>query len=38
MTLHMRPLTADEQTKIERLTHAQTVPVRRAIPLFQLVG
>ena len=30
MTLHMRPLTDDEQTKIERLTHAQTVPVRLA--------
>lgn len=30
MTLHMRPLTDDEQTKIERLTHAQTAPVRLA--------
>jgi transposase len=30
MTLHVRPLTDDERTKIERLTHAQTVPVRLA--------
>lgn len=28
MTLQMRPLTDDEQTKIERLTHAQSAPVR----------
>jgi transposase len=30
MTLHVRPLTDDERTKIERLTHAQTAPVRLA--------
>lgn len=30
MTLHMRLLTDDERTKIERLTHAQTAPVRLA--------
>jgi transposase len=30
MTLHVRPLTEEERTKIERLTHAQTVPVRLA--------
>jgi transposase len=30
MTLHARPLSEDEQAKIERLTHAQTVPVRLA--------
>ena len=30
MALHMRPLTDDERTKIERLTHAQTAPVRLA--------
>jgi transposase len=28
--LHVRPLTDDERTKIERLSHAQTVPVRLA--------
>jgi transposase len=30
MTLHLRPLTDDEQTKLERITHAQTAPVRLA--------
>lgn len=30
MTLHLRPLTEDERSKIERLTHAQTAPVRLA--------
>ena len=30
MTLHVRSLTDDEWTKIERLTHAQTAPVRLA--------
>src|SRR5215471_7837813 len=30
MTLHVRPLTDNEQAKIERLTHAQTAPVRLA--------
>jgi transposase len=30
MTLHLRPLADDERTKIERLTHAQTAPVRLA--------
>jgi transposase len=30
MTLHVRPISDDEQKKIERLTHAQTVPVRLA--------
>src|SRR5215831_12318443 len=30
MTLHVRPLADDEQTKIERLIHAQTAPVRLA--------
>jgi transposase len=30
MTLHVQLLTDDERTKIERLTHAQTVPVRLA--------
>jgi transposase len=30
MTLHVRPLTDDERTKLERLTHAQTAPVRLA--------
>lgn len=30
MTLHVRPLTDDERTKIERLTHAQTAPMRLA--------
>lgn len=30
MALHLRPLRDDEQAKIERLTHAQTAPVRLA--------
>jgi transposase len=30
MTLHVRSLTDDERTKIERLIHAQTAPVRLA--------
>ena len=30
MTLHVRLLADDERTKIERLSHAQTVPVRLA--------
>jgi transposase len=30
MALHLRPLTDDERMKIERLTHAQTAPVRLA--------
>jgi transposase len=30
MTLQLRPLTDDEQTKLERITHAQTAPVRLA--------
>jgi transposase len=28
MALHVRPLTDEERTKLERLTHAQTAPVR----------
>lgn len=28
MTLHVRPLTEEERTKLERITHAQTAPVR----------
>ena len=28
MTLHLRPLTNEERTKIERITHAQAAPVR----------
>lgn len=28
MTLHLRPLTDEERTKLERITHAQTAPVR----------
>lgn len=30
MALHVRPLTDEERTKLERLTHAQTAPVRLA--------
>lgn len=30
MTLHVRPVSDDERTKIERLMHAQTAPVRLA--------
>ena len=30
MALHVRPLSDDERMKLERLTHAQTVPVRLA--------
>jgi transposase len=30
MALHLRPLTDEERTKLERLTHAQTAPVRLA--------
>src|SRR5215472_19371891 len=30
MTLHVRPVTDEERAKIERLTHAQTAPVRLA--------
>ncbi len=30
MAVHVRSLTEDERTKIERLTHAQTAPVRLA--------
>jgi transposase len=30
MALQLRPLSADERTKIDRLTHAQTAPVRLA--------
>lgn len=30
MTLHVRSVSDGERTKIERLTHAQTVPVRLA--------
>lgn len=28
MALQLRPLSADEQTKVDRLTHAETAPVR----------
>src|SRR6516225_7616978 len=30
MALQLRPLSEDERTKIDRLTHAQTAPVRLA--------
>jgi transposase len=30
MALHVRPLTEEERTKLERLAHAQTAPVRLA--------
>jgi transposase len=30
MALHLRTMTEDERTKVERLTHAQTAPVRLA--------
>jgi transposase len=30
MALQLRPLSADEQTKVDRLTHAETAPVRLA--------
>jgi transposase len=30
MALHVRPLSDEERTKLERLTHAQTAPVRLA--------
>lgn len=32
MAVHVRPLANEERTKLERITHAQTAPVRLARP------